>query len=206
MPLNPPAVGRPGGPRLGARRGDTTSSVGLAPVPVEIPICWLSQPVRLRLERPFTTAAVARYGRGTAYAYASDADRAASGDQEFGATLDCACSADPSALATWTVTYRAQQLTRSPELVINLMHRSDAERALILSLQRNQRIKLIGVPPEFPVGADTPVISGITDNVGLSTRLVRLTTRAVVGTSPGVAGPWFRAGSSLVGGPHIVPF
>ncbi len=206
MPLNPPGFSPPRWPRLGARQGDTTSSIGLAPAPVEIQLCWLSQPVRLRLERPFTTAAVSRYGRATAYAFATDAARAASGDQAFSATLDCACSADPSVLASWTVNYRAEQLTRSPELVINLMHRTDPERAKILSLQRHQRIKLIGVPPEFPVGADTPVISGITDDIGTAVRRVRLTTRAVVGVSPGVAGPWFRAGSSLVGGDHAVPF
>ncbi len=206
MPLNPPAPAAPRSPRLGARRGDTTSSLGLPPAPVDIPICWLSQPVRLRLERPFTTAAVARFGRGTAYAFASDAARAASGDQAFTATLDCACSADPSVLASRTVTYRAEQLTRSPELVIGLMHRTEAERALILSLQRNQRIRLVGVPDEFPVGADTPVISGITDDIGTAGRRVRITTRAVIGTAPGTAGPWFRVGTSRVDAGHIVPF
>ncbi len=206
MPLNPPGFSPPVWPRLGAARGDTGLSAGLPPPLVEIPICWLSQPVRLRLEKPFTTAAVSRFGRGTAYASAAGNLRRQAGDQPFTATLDTACSADSAVLAHWTVTYRADPLTRSPELIINLMHRTDAERARILSLQRNQRIRLVGVPPEFPEGADTPIISGITDEIGVFARRVRFTTRAVVGVDPGVAGPWFRVGNSAVGGDHIVPF
>lgn len=205
MPLNPPAVGPPRWPRFGARRGDTSLSLGLAPAPVEIPLCWLSQPVRLRLEKPYTTAEVTNSGQSPAYATNATA-LATYGDQAFGATLDSACTADASNLASWTVTYRAEPLTRSPELVINLMHRTDPERALILSLRRNQRIKIVGVPPEFPAGADTPVISGITDEIGTMARRVRLTTRAVIGTAPGLAGPWFRVGTSRVDAGHIVPF
>lgn len=205
MPLNPPGFSPPVWPRLGASRGDTGLSLGLPPVLVEIPICWLSQPVRLRLERPITTAAVTRTGHGTSY----DSDAAALaefGDQSFTAELDTACSADPAVLASWTVTYRSEPRTRSPELFINLMHRSDDERVRILRLQRNQRIQLTGVPPEFPEGAAHLVISGVTDAIGVMGRLVRFTTRPVIGTSPGVAGPWFRVGTSAVGGSHIVPF
>lgn len=206
MPLNPPAVGPPRWPRLGARRGDTTSSIGLAPAPVEIPLCWLTGQVKLRLEKPYTTAEVARGGGRPAYAV-NRAARSLYGDQAFEATLDSACDADASVLAHWTVTYRAEPRTRSPELVIDLMHRTDAERAVILALKRQQRVRLVGVPPEFPEGADTPVISGITDNIGVRARRVRLTTRAVIGVEPGVAGPWWRAGSSpALGSDHIIPF
>lgn len=203
MPRNPPGFSPPVWPRKGAARGDTGLSLGLPPVPVEIPICWLSQPVRLRLEKPFTVAEVARVGHGTAYATAAGAVRA---DQKFSATLDTACSADPAVLASWTVTYRAEARTRSPELVINLMSRSDAERALILSIQRNTRIRLTGAPPEFPEGATELVISGVTDEIGVMARRVRFTTRAIIGVEPGTAGPWFRVGTSAVGGTHIIPF
>lgn len=206
MPLNPPGFSPPVWPRLGASRGDTGLGAGLPPTPVEIPLCWLSQPVRLRLERPYTTAAVSRVGHGTAYATATAARRAAAGDQAFTASLDTACSADPAVLASWTVTYRSEARTRSPELVISLLPRTDDERALILSIQRNQRIKLLGVPPEFPEGAEHLIVSGITDEIGVFARRVRFATRPVIGVVPGVAGPWFRVGNSIVGAADAVPF
>lgn len=206
MPRTPPGFSPPVWPRLGRRRHAGPSSAGLPPVPVEIPLCWLSPPVRLRMERPFTTAAVSRVGHGTAYATATAARRATAGDQAFTAALDTACSADPANLASFTTTYRAEARTRSPELVISLLPRSDEERALILSIQRNQRIRLTGVPPEFPEGADHLIVSGITDEIGVFARRVRFATRAVVGVVPGTAGPWFRVGTSPVGGDHIVPF
>lgn len=205
MPRNPPAFSPPRWPRLGRRPSNAGTSTGLPPTPVEIPLCWLSQPVRLRLERPITTAAVNRMGHGTTY----DSDAAALatyGDQAFTATLDTVCSADPAVLASWTVTHRSTPRTRSPELIINLMHRSDDERVRILAIQRHQRIRLTGVPPEFPEGAAHLVVSGITDEVGVFARRVMFTTRPVIGTTPGVAGPWFRVGTSAVGGPHIVAF
>lgn len=202
MPRTPPGFSPPVWPRLGASRGDTGVSTGLPPVPVEIPLCWLTSPVRLRLEKPLTTAAVSRVGHGTAY----DSNGVARADQQFTATLDTACSADPSVLASWTVTYRAEARTRSPELILDLMHRTDAERVLILSIQRNQRIRITGVPPNFPEGADQLIVSGITDEIGVFARRVRFTTRPVVGTDPGIAGPWFRVGTSAVGGTHIIPF
>lgn len=205
MPRNPPGFSPPVWPRLGASRGDTGLSLGLPPPPVEIPLCWLSGPVRLRLEKPYTTAAVSRLGHGTAYDSNASA-LATYGDQAFTATLDSACSADPAVLASWTVTYRSTPLTRSPELVINLMHRADEERVRILRIQRNQRIQLTGVPPEFPEGAAHLIVSGITDDIGVFARRVRFTTRAVIGVVPGAAGPWFRVGTSAVGGTHIIPF
>lgn len=205
MPLTPPGFSPPAWPRLGATRGHTGLGTGLPPPLIEIPICWLSQPVRLRLEKPFTTAAVSRVGHGTAHD-SNAAAVTARGDLAFTATLDCACSADPSVLASWTTTYRAGPLTRSPELIIDLLYRTDAERIQILSIERNQRIRILGVPPEFPVGADTPIVSGITDEIGVMRRRVKLTTRAVIGTAPGTAGPWFRVGNSVVGGSDIVPF
>lgn len=205
MPLNPPGFSPPAWPRLGASRRHTGNPLGLTPVPVEIPLCWLSGPVRLRLERPFTTAAVSRVGHGTA----RDTNTAALIQYKsllFPAALDTACSADPAVLASWTVTYRATPLTRSPELTLNLLIRSDEERVRILSVQRNQRIRLTGVPPEFPVGAADLVVSGITDEIGVFVRRVKWTTRAIVGVTPGTPGPWFRVGHSTVGGSHIIPF
>lgn len=205
MPQTPPGFSPPVWPRLGASRGDTGLSIGLPPVPVEIPLCWLSQTVPLRLEKPYTTAEVTRLGHGPVYDTNRPA-RTAFGDQAFTATLDTACSADPAVLASWTVTYRAEPRTRSPELILSLLHRTDAERVRILQIQRNQRIRLTGVPPEFPEGAADLIVSGITDEIGVAARRVRLTTRPVIGVVPGAAGPWFRVGNSAVGGTHIVPF
>lgn len=202
MPRNRPGFSPPVWPRLGASRGDTGLGTGLPPPPVEIPLCWLTTPVRLRLEKPYTTAAVARFGHGTAYA----SNGTARIDQQFTATLDTACTADPAVLASWTVTYRAEARTRSPELILNLLIRSDVEKALILAVERNQRIRLTGTPPEYPEGAADLIVSGITDEIGVLARRVRWTTRPVIGVDPGTAGPWFRVGNSAVGGTHIIPF
>lgn len=206
MPLNPPGFSPPVWPRLGAFRGDTGPALGLPPPPIEIPLCWLSQPVTFRLEKPYTTATVTRTGHGTTRAV-NRAALADTGDQTFEATLDSACSADAGVLAHFTTSYRAEPLNRCPELILDLMHRTDEERIRILSIQRGQRIRIVGVPDEFPEGAASLIVSGISDDIGVMSRRVRLTTRAVIGVEPGIPGPWWRAGSSpALGSNHIIPF
>lgn len=175
------------------------------PPPVEIPICWLSPPVPLRPEVRYNDATVSILG-GTAAVYQDAASIDEYGSAPFDATLASAVTDDASNLATWVVTYFADPYMRSPEFVIDLLYRTDVQRQRLLGLQRDQRIVLTGVPDEFPEGADSLVISGIRHEVGLTQRRLRLTTRAVVGTTPGVPGPWFYFDSSLPDGTDAVPF
>lgn len=169
------------------------------PAPVEIPLCWFTQPVRLRLERPFTTASVSQPGYGTAFATAG-----AASDFPFTATLSSATAGDAQSLADWTVAYRGLALTRCPELTLDLMIRSTAEKVMLLRVEKNQRIKITGVPGEFPQGAAHLIVSGINNEMGVLKRRLRWTTRPVIGTAPGVSGPWFYLGASAWDGPDII--
>lgn len=204
MPLNPPAFSPPAWPRLGRRTDAGPAIGGLAPAPVEIPVCWLGDTISLRLEKPLTTARVSRSG-STAISR-NDAALATFGDNPFTALLSTVTGADPSNLAHWTITYRAAALMRSPGFTINLLIRSDDEKLMLLRIVHGQRIKLTGVPPEFPEGASSLVVTGIGHDIGVTKRTIRFTTSQVIGVAPGVPGPWFRLGSSSTGGTDIVPF
>lgn len=182
-------------PRGGAPAGVVVPG---APAPIEIPLCWLTQPVALRLEKPYTTAVVSQPGFGTSFATAN-----AQSDFPFDATLESPTPGDAQRLADWVVVYRSLPLMRSPVLVIDLMHRSDSEKVMLLRIERNLRIKITGTPPEYPLGAQHLIVSGITNVVGVFGRKLRFTTRPVIGISPGVSGPWFYPGRSTWGGTDV---
>lgn len=203
MPLNPPAATRPAWPRLGRRRGAYPPTG--APRPFEIPICWLTQPVTLRLEQPFTTAAISR-DDGTTARDASAANRLEYGDFPFAAELHTATTTDAANLAHWTITHRSTPRMRSPQLSINLLFRTDTEKVALLRIPRWSRITITGVPPEFPEGASSLVVAGMKHEIGIGVRMLRIVTAPVIGTTPGVPGPWFRYGSSSWGGADLIPF
>jgi len=205
MPLNPPAATLPDWPRLGIRRPASAVVGTIPPPPIDIPICWLSNPVNLRLERPFNYAAVTPQGFPTATK--RDADSIAEvGVCPFEAALHTPIAADAANLANWIVTYQATPRTRAPSLLIDLMYRTDQERILLRRIERNMRIRLTGTPAEFPEGANSLVVTGITNELGLAVRQITLTTTYVLGSTPGVPGPWFRTDVSATDGTHVVPY
>jgi len=170
------------------------------PAPVKIPICWLSQPVRLRLDPPVNAATVSVPG-GPTGRYKDDASIASTRSRfAFTATLTTVTPSDATNLAHWVVTYGIGQRTHSPELTIDLLYRTDAEKIRLLRITRGRRIEITGVPDNFPEGAAHQIVTGITHEIGLRVRRMRLTTAAVVGGEPGVAGPWVRLGASRPGG------
>lgn len=168
------------------------------PAPVEVPLCWFTQPLRLRMEEPFSTATVNQSGFGTAFASSGAAQ-----DYPFQATISSIIGGEAQNLANFTVTYRDEALTRCPELTIDLIHRTAAERSMLIRIRKNQRIKITGTSAEFPEGAEHLIVSGITNEIGVTSRKLRWTTRAVIGTAPGVSGPWFYPGTSVWDGPDI---
>lgn len=193
--MTSPSPFRPG---LRPQVGDVHSGAGVIPgppAPVEIPLCWFTQPVALRMERPFTTAAVTQTGVGTSYASAG-----AVSDFPFTATLSSATTGSAQRLADFTIAYRSQALMRSPVLILDLMHRAPAEIVMLQRIERNQRITITGIQPEYPQGAQHLIVSGITHVIGINTRRIQWTTRPVIGTAPGVSGPWFYPGASAWGG------
>lgn len=197
--MTSPSPLRPGKRPFRAGSGSVRSGASVVPGPpaaVEIPLCWFTQPLKLRMEKPYTTATVDQPGFGTAYASSGAVQ-----DSPFRATLQSITPGVAQNLATFTVTYRDGALTRSPELHLDLMHRSNSERVLLMRVRKNQRIHITGTPPSFPAGAQHLIVSGVTHEIGTMRRRIRWTTRALIGTAPGVSGPWFYAGASTWGGP-----
>lgn len=191
-------LGNPPGPHR------TSSGGGLADDPATIPVTWLSSPLTLRLERPYTHAEVTQLDGATARA--DSTTLGTYGSFGFTATLSTAVDADATNLAHWTVTYNAAPRMTSPSLVINLLYRTDAERIYLLQIGRGRRIRITGLPTEWPEGADTLVVRGIQHQAATYARALAWVTSPVVGVADGIPGPWFRWGSSAFGGSDIRPF
>lgn len=168
------------------------------PAPVEIPYEWLAgfAPLRVRPDKPLTSAAVTVNGGATATALDADS-LAAYGDNEFSATLHSATPTDGPTLADWVVAYYATDATdvpraRFPQLLIRLTGRTQPEMHRILLVGIGTRITITGAPATWPEGATEQVVEGIRHTLG-EARDVEWTTSPVVGNTPGVAGPWFRS-------------
>lgn len=58
----------------------------------------------------------------------------------------------------------------------------------------------------WPDGVTDLVIEGVTHHIGVDVRWVTWNTSPVIGSAPGVAGPWFRTDSSRLDGTDLVPF
>jgi hypothetical protein len=206
MPNSSPVLFTPTArPPINIRRPSGVAVAGAAPVPFDIPLCWLTPPVTLRLEQPYTTAEISRDGGGT-YRNVHAANRDEYGDFPYTATLATFTDTDPANLAHWTVTYRSIPRVRCSQIAINLMFRTDSERVDLLRIPRWSRIRLTGVPPEFPEGAASIVVAGAKHQIGLAGHMLYLTTAPVVGLVAGVPGPWFRYGQSSWGGTDVIPF
>jgi hypothetical protein len=179
---------------------------GLPDPAAQIPLTWFSSPLGMRLERPYNHAEVSQVGGVDARADNLTSIAFAKGVYPFSASLTTAVDADASNLAHWTVTYYGDPRMRSPALKIDLLYRTDDQKRFLLRLGIGTRIRITGVPAAWPAGADHLVIVGIGHEMTLSRRILRWTTQPVVGLVPGVAGPWFRWGSSFWGSADTRPF
>ncbi len=212
MPGRLPPVFRPDKrPPLGdTRRASIPAVPGLAVPPLEIPYSWLQPPLRTRTDKPITTAAVTQSGGTVAYDQDDDSlDEY--GDNPFTTTLFTDCDADPANLAAFMLAYYATQpgdvpRTRFVSLRICLSKRSTAEQFLLhQSLSIGRRIRITGHPSTWPTGLPHQVVEGIHHTVG-QMREMELLTSPVIGSSHGVAGPWFRIGVSSWDGTDVIPF
>lgn len=201
-----PGFSPPTWQRFGSPRGDTRTVGGRALMPVDIPVCWFSQPLTLRLEKPFNHAEVTQLDGATARADNSTSQTTYGGVFPFAATLSTAVDADATNLAHWTVTYNPDPRMRSPRLVLNLLYRSDEEKLRILGVTRGERIRITDLPTQWPAGANTLIVAGATHAASEVGRVVEWATGPVIGTAAGIAGPWFRRGTSARGGVDIRPF
>lgn len=179
------------------------------PPVVEIPYSWLSPPLRYRPDKPLTTATVSIPGMATAQAQDA-ASLAEYGDSPFTADLSSALPEDAASLATHILAFYATQpgehpRARMPALTLNLISRTTAEKMRILGVQEGQRIYISGAPATWPDGMAHQIVEGI-HNTRSDTALVEWNTSPVIGSTPGVAGPWFRTDSSMTTGDHVMPY
>lgn len=180
------------------------------PARVQIPYAWLSSttPLRSRPDKPLTTASVSTE---SATARARDATSlAAFGNNRFTAALDTPMPEDAANLADWVVAYYATPAgdvprARFPALTLRLNGRTVPEMQRILGVKIGQRIEITNPPATWPEGAAHQVVEGILHSAG-EARDVVWNTAPVIGTAPGVAGPWFRLDVSAVNGTDLVPF
>lgn len=201
-----PAFSPPHWERFGRRRDAIRAVGGRALLPVDIPVCWFSQPLTLRLDQPRNHAEVSQVDGITARADNQASITTYGGVFPFTATLATAVDADTTNLAHWTVTYNPDPRMRSPRLVLNLLYRTDAEKLTILRVTRGTRIRITDLPLQWPSGAGALVVAGITHAAATTGRVVEWTTAPVIGTTAGIPGPWFRRGTSNRGGTDIRPF
>lgn len=176
------------------------------PAPIEIPLLWLSQPLPHRMDPPYNDAQVTVASSNAQARRRKRTSISEVGVQPYTATLNTAVPADAPALAAYVIAQRGEARVRSPQLTVDLLYRTPSEQRRLLRIRRGRRIRITGVPANFPEGADSLVVTGVSHEIGVAARLLRLTTAAVVGTTPGTPGPWFRLGTSVAGGGDIVPF
>lgn len=175
------------------------------PAPVAVPLCWLTGTVSLR-QRPAQNKAVVTGANSVAARAVNRPSVATYTATPFTATLDTACTADAGSLANWVVAYRSEPRVAIPQLVFNLLMRTDSERRLLLGVRLGRRITLTGTPAEFPAGANSLIVAGIGHTVGVQVRTLTWTLSPVDGAIAGTPGPWFRIGSSRWDGPDVVLF
>ncbi len=210
MPLfRGPRRGRRGPGRAAASGG--FGAGGLPPPVLEIPYSWIATPSTRKATQAITKAVASRRGGSTAYASAPAAQV-----RQFGANapppidLDTATDADPANLAAFLVAFQTIPRPRQPTLTFNLLARTEAECLIILGVGYAQRIRITGAPAGTPIGVLNFVVQGISHTLGVADRTVTWSTAALIGTpilgGPAAPGPWFRLGSSSLGGTDMRPF
>lgn len=181
---------------------------GIAPPMVTvIPYGWLSPPAQFRADQPINSPQIATSGGGTAV-MPNVASIAQYGEFRQPVTLSALSSADGPALAYWFSTYYAGFRMRCPSLAVNLLdaRRTQAEVWRVLGVRIGDRISIPDAPATWPEGTNSMFVEGIQHEVSQNRRMVTFNCSPVVGSSPGVVGPWFREGISFASGTDAGPF
>ena len=192
---------------------------GLPPPVTVIPWIWLQMPLQMRADQPINSAQITRVGQAAATAN-NLTSQTTYGVFAAGATLDTISPDDAANFGAWLVAYYANPLLRIPTVSMSLVPRTDDERATILGVEIGQRITLgqgtaqdypghtigIPIPAGLPPAARSWVVEGVHHTSSVTDRVVEWTTSPLLGGTPGVEGPWFRLGSSIVGGSDPLAF
>lgn len=194
---------------------------GGAPDATIIPWTWLSMPMALRQDKPINSVQIT--GASNIVATAS----AASSQTTYGtfaasATLTTALLADAGNFAAFLVAYYSNPMMRCPTWTIDLtgvQFQTDENRWRVLGREIGDRVTLgpstlpgpqgpitLPVPPGLPPGVVSLVIEGIEHDSSPISRLISWTTSPLIGSTPGVEGPWFRLDTSRMDGTDVMPF
>jgi len=184
-----------------------------------IPWTWLQVPLKLRADQPMNVVEITRVNQAAALA-TNEASRTTNGTFPAKGTLDTIIPDDAYNYAAWLVTYYANPLLRAPVFSMPLQFRTVDEVPRILGRTVGDRFTLgpstvrdgsgavvvLPVPAGLPAGAQSLVISGIAHTSSVTDRVVSWTTAPLLGSAPGVEGPWFRIDSSMLDGTDQRPF
>ncbi|MFI6332911.1 hypothetical protein ACIBBG_31970 [Micromonospora chersina] len=155
------------------------------PVALQIPYRWVRRGLRFKEDSPINDVTASLTGGGsTRRTDAASIQRYGVGDGSV--TLDTAVDADLGNRAAWTVAAYATPRMRCPQLVIDLLPLTDAQRASLLALEIGDRIEVTGGPATIPPDARHLIIEGFwPDEIGAETRRLTLNTSPLLGPSTG---------------------
>jgi hypothetical protein len=190
---------------------------GGAPDPIVIPWTWLVMPLVLRADQPINYAKITGLG-GNTYTAVNTASTSTRKNFYATTTLDTISPDDAANFAQFLVTYYGNPLLRAPTFTMSLVSRTDEERWRILGGEIGNRFTLgtgylgpgqtnpIPVPANLPAGARSLLIEGVEHDSSIDDWLVHWTTGPLLGSTPGVQGPWFRVDSSYTDGTDVMAF
>lgn len=135
---------------------------GQPPVPIEIPMTWLSGRAVFRQDPPLARAEVSQRSGDTARAR-NPATVINGREWVFTATLDTVVDADPANLAAWITAYYTDPLPRASVMTLILNSRSVTEIWRILGVVQGSRIRITGTP-----GADRQLLANPWFDSGVS--------------------------------------
>jgi hypothetical protein len=183
------------------------------PTPTTIDYTWIIQPVAFRLDPPINDVSVTDGSNNSARRF--DLDSIA----EFGTKLPASgyqlateVPADADCLAAHVIEYYAVpppdvQRQRCSQITIDLFALTPDQQATVLGIDDGDRIVIANTPSTWPAGADSLIVEGRANDIGVSRRRLTLNTSPVIGSSLGEPGPYFRWGTSVWGSTtDLIPF
>ncbi|GIG63602.1 hypothetical protein Lfu02_79740 [Longispora fulva] len=175
------------------------------PVDATISYRWLSQPLSWREDTPTNDVTVQRPAGppGNAVNAASVAEF---GTYPATVLVDTTCAPDLTNRAAWMTRTYAQPRVRCPQITLDLLDRTEAERALILARAIGDRIALTGVPAAWPAGASSLIIEGIRHVIDGDSHVVIWNTSPLLGTTPATPPACPAVGSATVGPSTTIQF
>ncbi|MGJ3230114.1 hypothetical protein ACQEUV_32990 [Micromonospora aurantiaca (nom. illeg.)] len=175
------------------------------PVALQIPYGWLQRGLRFREDTPINDVTATQTGAGfTRRSDSASISRYGVGDGSE--TLDTAIDADLGNYAAWTIAAYATPRMRCPQLVIDLLPLSAAQRASLLALEIGDRIELTGGPSTIPPAARHLIVEGFSpDEIGVEARRMTLNTSPLLGPSTGTPPASVMVGD-LVSGSAVITY